>query len=99
MARPSWQARLDAALNERDAALLEVATLKEQLNAIRLAAQRQGEVDPPNYPAGTALGAPPTRYVVADAVSGAVKKALGPLHGPVKSFITHLPGFRARIKP
>ena len=71
------EARLEAALAQRDAALLELAEAREQVNALRLAAARKGEADPPLYPQGTALGPPPLRYTLVDSVHGIVKSAWG----------------------
>lgn len=67
--------RLHAALAERDAALEELSRVRADLAALRLATLSAGEAEPQRYPPGTAPGAPPLRYVVADRVHS----ALGPL--------------------
>ena len=61
---------MEAALEERDRALLELARAREELNAARLREEWKDEDDVPPYPleAGAALPVP-LRYRVADALN------------------------------
>ncbi len=74
----SMSDELRRAYQERDEALQRLAEARAELDALRRALENRGEKEPPLYPEGTAAGlTPPLRYVIADALNGAVKKALG----------------------
>lgn len=64
------EARLQAALAERDHALLELGRSREQINAARMSEQWQNEQEIPLYPieAGAALPVP-LRYRLVDVLS------------------------------
>lgn len=69
------QARLEAALRERDEVLLQLARANEELNRRHLAEKWAQEESIPHYPleAGTVWPVP-LRYRVADAVNSWVKR-------------------------
>lgn len=90
MATKRGNTRLQEALAERDAALAQVADLRAQLDNLRVAARREGEVTPKAYPVSAGIGAPPLRYVLVDQANDTVKSLLGPLHRAVKSLATGL---------
>lgn len=70
-------ARIAAAIEERDTALTQLAQARAELDALKLALQRRGEEAPPVYPAGTNPAAvPPRRYVLADRVWRVAKRGL-----------------------
>jgi hypothetical protein len=61
---------MEAALEERDRALLELARAREELNAARLRAEWNDEDDVPPYPLGAGAALPvPLRYRIADALN------------------------------
>jgi hypothetical protein len=69
---------LRRAYEERDQALQRLAEARAELDALRRSLENRGEEEPPLYPDDTAAGLPPPlRYVIADALNGVVKKALG----------------------
>ena len=74
------QVRLDAALEERDAALTALARVQAELDQLRLQLLSADEPEPPNYPASAEPGNPPLRYLMVDEVHSAVKR-LGTLPG------------------
>lgn len=76
--------RLEAAIAERDLALTALAKERELTNALRLGARNRGEPDPPPYPRSAGLGAPPLRYVLADAANDVLKAWVGPLQRVAK---------------
>lgn len=80
------EARLGQAERERDQAISELARVRAELDALRLALDRRGEPEPPLYPNSAAPDLePPLRYVVADSINDAVKGLLGPLHRLVRA--------------
>lgn len=71
------EARLERALEERDAALLELARARELLNRQRLAEQWASEEEIPPYPLDAGAAWPvPVRYRVVDAVNRWSKHSL-----------------------
>lgn len=86
--------RLEAALRERDEALLALATERERSNALRLRLERLGEPEPPRYPTHAGIGPTPLRYVVVDRLNESIKGVLGPLHGPLKRAVARFGGPR-----
>lgn len=79
--------RLEAALSERDRTLHELARVREELNALRLAERRRGEVAA-SYPVAAGLGPTPLRYVLADRANEATKTLLRPVHRAIKTLLT-----------
>jgi len=69
--------RLERALRERDAALLELARAREALNRQRLAQQWVDEEEVPAYPLEAGAAWPvPVRYRLVDAVNRWGKRSL-----------------------
>jgi hypothetical protein len=67
--------RLVRALEERDAALTELARARAELDALKQAASHTGEAPPPLYPDTASPGAPPPlRYVLTDLANDAFKR-------------------------
>ncbi|MGV3620975.1 MAG: hypothetical protein ACO1OB_09160 [Archangium sp.] len=64
----SAPATLEAALTERDLALADLATARAENEALRALLLSLGEPQPANYPATAAVGEPPLRYAVIDAL-------------------------------
>lgn len=83
----SLEQRLEAALRERDAALTALAKERALVNALRLAAARRNEPEPPDYPPAAGPGEAPLRYVLADEANATLKNLLGPLHRGVKGVL------------
>ncbi len=77
------EARLAAALEDRDAALAQLAAERERLNALRLAFRASaagGDSDQP-------VADEPLRYRLADAANTLLKRSLGPVHRGAKKAI------------
>ena len=81
------EARLRDALAERDAALLELARARGDLEALRMAIARRGEEEPNPYPITAGIAPPALRYLLADALNDAFKPLLGPLHRRVRTAV------------
>lgn len=81
-----FEARLEQAERERDQAITELARVRAELDALRLALDRRGEPEPPLYPNSAAPDLePPLRYVAVDLLNDTVKGLLGPLHRLVRA--------------
>lgn len=66
------------AREERDRALQQLAEARAELDALRQALAHRGEPEPRLYPDTAAPDlAPPRRYVLVDAVHGALQALLG----------------------
>lgn len=89
-APPPLAERLELAERERDKALLELGHARAELDALRRALESRGEPEPPLYPNTAAPGlAPPLRYVLVDALHGAVKGVIKQLSQRWRSFGSH----------
>jgi hypothetical protein len=74
--------RLNQALAQRDKALQELATVKAELAALKLAQSRANEPAPPDYPpSANPAEPPPLRYVLVDKLHERLSPLLRRLKG------------------
>jgi hypothetical protein len=82
---PKADKRLRDALAERDRAIQELASVRVELNAIKLKLNWPNEPNPPQYPDSADPGSPPPlRYVLVDVVYSQAKGFLNPLRSLLK---------------